>query len=115
MPKTNPPLLEVIELSTHFYTEEGELKAVDGVSFQLARGRTLALVGESGCGKSVTALSMLRLLPKDTARISGSIRFEGRELLPLPEREMQSLRGNRLAMVFQEPMTSLNPIWSPTV
>jgi len=107
------PLLEVTDLRVAF---EGDARrvthAVNGVSVSLQRGQTLGVVGESGCGKSVTALSMLRLLPKETARVSGSIRFEGRELLALPERDMQSLRGNRLAMIFQEPMTSLNPSYT---
>jgi peptide/nickel transport system ATP-binding protein len=85
------------------------VEAVSGVSFSLEVGRTLGIVGESGCGKSVTALSIMRLLPRVGARVSGSVVFEGRDLGSLPEREMRDLRGNRLAMIFQEPMTSLNP------
>jgi peptide/nickel transport system ATP-binding protein len=107
------PLLDVNDLRVAFEGDRGRVTEVlSGISFTLARGRTLGIVGESGCGKSVTALSMMRLLPKDTARVAGSVLFEGRELLGLPEREMQGLRGNRLAMIFQEPMTSLNPSYT---
>jgi peptide/nickel transport system ATP-binding protein len=107
------PLTEVEGLRVAFESDRGHVtEAVSGIGFTLARGKTLGLVGESGCGKTVTALALLRLLPKDTARVSGSVRFEGRDLLKLPEREMQNLRGNRLAMVFQEPMTSLNPSYT---
>jgi peptide/nickel transport system ATP-binding protein len=107
----NPaPLLAVADLRVAFEGDRGSLtEAVTGVSFSIGAGRTLGLVGESGCGKSVTALAIMRLLAAAPARISGSIRFEGRELGSLPERRMQDLRGNRLAMIFQEPMTSLNP------
>ena len=101
-------LLEVRDLRTSFRTDDGVVQAVDGVSFAVERGKTLGIVGESGCGKSVTALSIMRLLPKAGTRISGSVVFEGRDLGSLPEREMQDLRGNRLAMIFQEPMTSLD-------
>ena len=87
------------------------MRAVDGVSFDVARGETLGIVGESGCGKSVTALSILRLIPPETGRIAqGSIRFEGTELTALSEQEMKRLRGHRISMIFQEPMTSLNPV-----
>jgi microcin C transport system ATP-binding protein len=104
------PLLEVRDLAVHFGVGAGDVAAVRGVSFDVARGETLALVGESGSGKSVTALSVVRLLPP-AARISaGSVRFEGRELLAAPEAELQAVRGNRVGMVFQEPMTSLNPL-----
>jgi peptide/nickel transport system ATP-binding protein len=104
------PLLAVADLRVVFEGDRGSrTEAVSGVSFSLAPGRTLGIVGESGCGKSVTALSVMRLLPRAAARVSGSIAFEGRELGSLAEREMQDLRGNRLAMIFQEPMTSLNP------
>jgi peptide/nickel transport system ATP-binding protein len=104
------PLLTVADLRVAFEGERGLLtQAVGGVSFSLMPGRTLGIVGESGCGKSVTALSIMRLLPKSETRVSGSVVFEGRELTTLPERQMQDLRGNRLAMIFQEPMTSLNP------
>ena len=104
------PLLTVADLRVVFEGDRGSLtEAVGGVSFSLMPGRTLGIVGESGCGKSVTALSIMRLLPKIGTRMSGSVVFEGRELTTLPERRMQDLRGNRLAMIFQEPMTSLNP------
>jgi peptide/nickel transport system ATP-binding protein len=104
------PLLTVADLRVAFEGDRGSLtEAVAGASFSLMPGRTLGIVGESGCGKSVTALSIMRLLPRVGTRISGSVVFEGRELTSLPERQMQDLRGNRLAMIFQEPMTSLNP------
>jgi len=104
------PLLTVEDLRVVFEGDRGSVtEAVSGVSFSLAPGRTLGIVGESGCGKSVTALAIMRLLPKVGTRVSGSVTFEGRELASLPERQMQDLRGNRLAMIFQEPMTSLNP------
>ncbi len=105
-------LLEVRSLVTSFRTDEGTLRAVDGVSFDVPRGATLGVVGESGCGKSVTALSIMRLVPEPAGRVeSGSIRFDGRELLSLGEREMRGLRGNEISMIFQEPMTSLNPVY----
>ncbi|WP_237215025.1 ABC transporter ATP-binding protein [Falsiroseomonas oryziterrae] len=105
------PILEVEDLRTHFFTRDGVTRAVDGVSFTVAPGETLGIVGESGCGKSVTALSILRLLPARLGRIvGGSVRFEGQELLSLPEGRMRDIRGNRVAMIFQEPMTSLNPV-----
>jgi peptide/nickel transport system ATP-binding protein len=104
-------ILEVRDLHTQFNTLDGVVRAVDGVSFDVARGETLGIVGESGCGKSVTALSILRLIPPETGRIAqGSIRFEGTELTSLSEQEMKSLRGHRISMIFQEPMTSLNPV-----
>jgi peptide/nickel transport system ATP-binding protein len=107
---TGTPLLDVRDLRVVFKGDRGSLtEAVAGVSFSLHAGRTLGIVGESGCGKSVTALSIMRLLPKAGTRVSGSISFEGRDLGHLPERAMRDLRGNRLAMIFQEPMTSLNP------
>jgi len=106
-------LLEVGDLRTTFTTEDGTLAAVDGVSFAVEAGRTLALVGESGCGKSVTALSIMGLLAQSAGRVAGgSIRFEGRELVGLPKRELQDLRGNGMAMIFQEPMSSLNPAFT---
>jgi peptide/nickel transport system ATP-binding protein len=106
-------LLEVRELRTAFATDDGEFAAVDGVSFSVEAGRTLAIVGESGCGKSVTALSIMGLVPRPPGRIAGgSIRFEGRELVGAPARQMQDLRGNGIAMVFQEPMSSLNPVFT---
>jgi peptide/nickel transport system ATP-binding protein len=107
---TASPLLTVEDLRVVFEGDRGTVtEAVAGVSFSLIPGRTLGIVGESGCGKSVTALAIMRLLPKAHARVTGSVVFEGRKLGTLPERQMQDLRGNRLAMIFQEPMTSLNP------
>ena len=106
-------LLEVVDLRTHFATDDGEFPAVDGVSFSVDAGRTLAIVGESGCGKSVTSLSIMGLVPSPPGRIrGGSIRFEGKELVGAPAREMQDLRGNGMAMIFQEPMSSLNPAFT---
>jgi len=103
-------LLEVTDLRTHFFTREGVVHAVDGVSLAVDAGKTLGLVGESGCGKSVTALSIMRLLPTPPARIvSGSIRFDGRELTRLSERELEDVRGSEIGMIFQDPMTALNP------
>jgi peptide/nickel transport system ATP-binding protein len=105
------PLLEVEGLKTWFYTRDGVVRAVDGVSFAVHPGETLAVVGESGCGKSVTSLSILRLIASPPGRtIAGRIRFEGRDLLALPEEEMRKVRGNEISMIFQEPMTSLNPV-----
>ena len=107
------PLLDVQDLKTWFYTRDGVTRAVDGVSFSIAPGETLAVVGESGCGKSVTSLSILRLVAEPPGRIvGGSIRFQGRNLLDLSEAEMRAIRGNEIAMIFQEPMTSLNPVRS---
>src|SRR5580692_9055678 len=103
-------LLEVDRLQTHFGTPDGVVRAVEGVSFQINAGETLGIVGESGCGKSVTAMSILRLIQEPPGKIAGSIRFDGRELLTLPEAEMQAIRGNAVSMIFQEPMTSLNPV-----
>jgi oligopeptide/dipeptide ABC transporter ATP-binding protein len=105
------PLLEIKNLKTHFYTEKGIVKAVDGVDIGLDAGDTLGIVGESGCGKTVLALSILRLIPVPPGRIvSGEIRFEGRDLLQLPQEDMRRVRGRDISMVFQEPMTSLNPV-----
>jgi peptide/nickel transport system ATP-binding protein len=106
------PLLEVRELRTHFDTLSGPVRSVDGVSFTVRAGRTLGVVGESGCGKSVTALSILRLVPTPPARVSGSVALRGTELLSLGEPAMRQIRGNRISMIFQEPMTSLNPVLS---
>jgi len=107
------PLLEIEGLKTHFFTSDGIVRAVDGVSYKVYPGETLAVVGESGCGKSVTAMSILRLLPSPPARIvAGAIRFEGRDLLAASEDEMRRIRGNDISMIFQEPMTSLNPVLS---
>jgi oligopeptide/dipeptide ABC transporter ATP-binding protein len=106
-------LLEVRQLRTVFKTDDGEFPAVDGVSFEVQAGRTLAIVGESGCGKSVTSLSVMGLVPSPPGRIDGgSIRFEGRELVGAPAQQMQDLRGNGIAMIFQEPMSSLNPVFT---
>jgi oligopeptide/dipeptide ABC transporter ATP-binding protein len=103
-------LLEVNDLRTHFFTREGSVRAVDGVSFSVDVRKTLGIVGESGCGKSVTALSIMGLIPKPPARIvSGSVMFEGRDLTKLSERELEDVRGRKIAMIFQDPMTSLNP------
>jgi oligopeptide/dipeptide ABC transporter ATP-binding protein len=103
-------LLEVSDLQTHFFTREGVVRAVDGVSFSVERGRTLGIVGESGCGKSVTALSIMGLIPKPPARIvGGSVHFDGRDLTKLSEKQLENVRGRDIAMIFQDPMTSLNP------
>ncbi len=104
-------ILSVRDLATHFHTRDGVVRAVDGVSFDLAAGETLGIVGESGCGKSVTALTIMRLIPPETARIAhGSVAFEGRELTRLSEERMRDIRGKSISMIFQEPMTSLNPV-----
>jgi peptide/nickel transport system ATP-binding protein len=103
-------LLEVEDLQTHFGTPEGVVRAVEGLSFHIEAGETVAIVGESGCGKSVTSMSILRLIPEPPGRIAGRIRFQGRDLLTLPEAEMRQIRGNDISMIFQEPMTSLNPV-----
>lgn len=106
-------LLDVRDLETHFFGEDNVTRALGGISFQVNKGETLGVVGESGCGKSVTALSILRLLPKLTARtVGGEIRFHGRDLLRLSDREMRQIRGDQIAMIFQEPMTSLNPVYT---
>jgi oligopeptide/dipeptide ABC transporter ATP-binding protein len=103
-------LLSVRDLRTQFFTREGVVHAVDGVSFDVHKGRTLGIVGESGCGKTVTALSIIRLLPTPPARIvGGQLLFQGRDLTTLPERELEDIRGSEIAMIFQDPMTSLNP------
>ena len=105
------PLLAIEDLQTHFFTRDGVVRAVDGVSYAVEAGETLAVVGESGCGKSVTALSILRLVPSPPGRIvGGAIRFEGVDLLQIGEGEMRRIRGNEISMIFQEPMTSLNPV-----
>ena len=106
-----PPLLEVEDLRTYFRTDRGLFRAVDGVSFAVRRGETVGLVGESGCGKSVTSLSIMGLVPMPPGEIAGgAVRFDGRDLLTLPPDERRRLRGSRLSMIFQEPMTSLNPV-----
>jgi peptide/nickel transport system ATP-binding protein len=111
MKASDQPLLEVDGLKTWFFTRDGVVRAVDGVSFSVHPGETVAMVGESGCGKSVTSLSILRLIASPPGRtIGGRITLEGRDLLALPEEEMRKVRGNEISMIFQEPMTSLNPV-----
>jgi peptide/nickel transport system ATP-binding protein/oligopeptide transport system ATP-binding protein len=106
-------LLKAKNLKTHFFTHEGTVKAVNGISFDINLGETLGLVGESGCGKSVTALSIMRLIPHPPGKIvSGEIYFEGRNLLELDERKMRKIRGKKISMIFQEPMTSLDPVFT---
>ncbi len=110
MDRTNGTLLEVKNLRTYFETEDGTVKAVDGISFELRRGETLGIVGESGSGKSVTNLSLIRLIPTPPGKIvSGQVIFDGRDILLLPTDEVRKIRGRRIAMIFQDPMTSLNP------
>jgi oligopeptide/dipeptide ABC transporter ATP-binding protein len=112
-PKHADPLLEVQNLRSEFHTERGVVRAVDGVSFEVGRGQIVGVVGESGCGKSVTALSIIGLLPRPRGRIAGgSVKLGGRELVGLPERELRAIRGARIAMIFQDPMSSLNPYLS---
>ena len=106
-------LLEVKDLKTYFYTDAGVGKAVDGVTFSLEKGKVLGIVGESGCGKSVTSLSIMRLVDTTTGKYEGGeILFEGKDILKLSEKEMRKLRGNKISMIFQEPMTSLNPVFT---
>ena len=106
-------LVEVKNLKTYFYTEEGVVKAVDGVDFEIYPGETLGVVGESGCGKSVTSLSIMRLVESPPGRIeAGEINFDSRDLTKIPEKEMRKIRGNDISMIFQEPMTSLNPVYT---
>src|SRR5262245_24020337 len=103
-------ILSVRDLQTHFYSEEGVVKAVDGVSFDLKRGETLGIVGESGSGKSVTNLSILRLIPFPPGKIvNGEVIFDGKDLMKVSNQEIRHIRGKRIAMIFQDPMTSLNP------
>jgi peptide/nickel transport system ATP-binding protein/oligopeptide transport system ATP-binding protein len=105
-------IISVENLKTYFYTEDGTVPAIDGVSFEVKRGETLAIVGESGSGKSVTSLSIMRLIPQPPGKIvNGDIKFNGDSLLIKSEKEMRSIRGNRISMIFQEPMTSLNPVY----
>jgi peptide/nickel transport system ATP-binding protein len=106
------PLLELKRLAVSFATDDGTVRAVDGIDLALQRGRTLGLVGESGCGKSVTSLAVMGLLPPEHSKVSGEVHFEGRDLLKIPAAELRDLRGARLAMIFQEPMTSLNPSYT---
>ncbi len=106
-------LVEIRNLKTYYYTEDGVVKAVDGVDLYIHRGETLGIVGESGCGKSVTSLSIMRLIPNPPGKIvSGEILFEGEDLLKKSEAEMRKIRGNEISMIFQEPMTSLNPVYT---
>jgi oligopeptide/dipeptide ABC transporter ATP-binding protein len=103
-------LLQVTDLHTHFFTDDGVVKAVDGVNFLVRKGRTLGVVGESGCGKSITALSILRLVDAPGRIVAGEIRFKGRNLLALTEKEMRAIRGCTISIIFQDPMTALNPV-----
>jgi len=105
-------LLSVNRLKTHFTTPDGVIRAVDDVSFKVDKGKVMGLVGESGCGKSMTALSLMRLVPPPGRIVSGEMFFDGHDLLKLNSEEIRKLRGNRMAMVFQDPMTSLNPVFS---
>ena len=105
-------LLDIRHLRTHFVTGDGVVPAVDGIDLSIRPGQTVGLVGESGCGKSVTSLSIMRLVPAPGRIVEGEILFEGVDLVSLPEREMYSIRGNRISMIFQEPMTSLNPVYT---
>lgn len=106
-------ILKVNNLKTYFYTEEGVLPGVDGVDIEVSKGETLAIVGESGCGKSVTSLSILRLIPNPPGKIiEGEVLYNGKDLLKLSEKEMRGIRGNDISMIFQEPMTSLNPVFT---
>ena len=110
---SSEPLLSVEGLTTEFVTDDGIIRAADGVTFDIHSGETVSLVGESGCGKSVTALSIMRLIQSPPGRIvGGSVIFEGRDLMAIPEKEMRSVRGGKIGMIFQEPMTSLNPVLS---
>ncbi|MGB3246928.1 MAG: ATP-binding cassette domain-containing protein, partial [Sulfitobacter sp.] len=105
-------LLDVSDLQVHFQTDRGVTRAVDGLSFAIDRGEALAIVGESGCGKSVTSMSILRLLPTPPGKIAGRITFRGEEMAQKSEREMRRLRGGEISMIFQEPMSSLNPVYT---
>jgi oligopeptide/dipeptide ABC transporter ATP-binding protein len=112
-PSRKEKMLDIIELKTHFFSTEGVAKAVDGVSFHLNSGEVLGVVGESGCGKSVTAQSVMQLVPNPPGRVvDGKILFDGMDLVKLSLEEMRHVRGNRIAMIFQEPMTSLNPVYT---
>ena len=106
-------LIKVKDLRTSFFTPEGEVRAIDGISFEIGEGKTLGLVGESGCGKSVTSLSIMRLIASPPGKIvGGEILYRGRDLLKLKNEEMRKIRGNEISMIFQEPMTSLNPVFT---
>src|SRR3989454_8831114 len=108
---TGEPLLEVRDLKVSFRTEDGLVKAVDGVSFTLSPGETLGIVGESGSGKSVTMMSVMRLITDPNARFEGEVRYKGRDLMKLSQDQIQKVRGAGIAMIFQDPMTSLNPVY----
>src|SRR5690349_6637657 len=106
-----PPLLQVRNLKTQFFTQDGVVKAVDDVSFELDEGEALGIVGESGCGKTQTALSIMRLIPSPPGKIvGGEIIFDGEDLLKMDDEQIRQIRGNKIAMIFQDPMTSLNPV-----
>jgi peptide/nickel transport system ATP-binding protein len=110
---TDEVVLEVKNLKTHFFTDDGVVPAVDGVDFSLKKGKTLCVVGESGCGKSVMAYTLMRLIPMPPGKImAGEILYKGQDLVKMTEKEMREIRGNELAMIFQEPMTSLNPVYT---
>jgi ABC-type dipeptide/oligopeptide/nickel transport system ATPase component len=111
-PAGEKSLLEVEDLRTHFATADGLVKAVDGVSFSIRNGETLGVVGESGCGKSITALSIMRLIERPGRIVAGSITLAGRNLLDVSDAEMRDIRGDSISMIFQEPMTSLNPVYT---
>ncbi len=111
MPEIKPPLLQVKNLKTYFYTEDGIVRAVDGVDFEVRSGEVLGLVGESGCGKSVTSLSIMQLISKPGKVVEGEILLDGTDLLTLPEKEMVKVRGNKISMIFQQPQTALNPVF----
>ncbi len=110
--RNSPPLLEVQNLKTYYYTDDGIVKAVDGVDFEVYPGEVLGLVGESGCGKSVTSLSIMRLIESPGKILEGRIRFGSRNLLEIPEKEMAQVRGNQISMIFQQPQSSLNPVFN---
>src|SRR4029077_7413133 len=113
LPAPLPAPLQVRDLSTTLFTRRGAMKAVDGLTLSVGAGETVALVGESGCGKSLSALSIMRLLPEPPARIvGGSVRLNGRDLVPLPEQSMLDIRGKEIGMIFQDPMSALNPVAS---
>ncbi|HRQ23421.1 MAG TPA: ATP-binding cassette domain-containing protein, partial [Anaerolineales bacterium] len=111
MSENNKPLLEVKNLKTYFYTEDGVVYAVDGVDFYVNPGEVLGIVGESGCGKSVTSLSIMRLISVPGKIVEGEILFDGKDLVKASEKEMMQVRGNRISMIFQQPQSSLNPVF----
>ena len=110
--RSDRPLLEIQDLRTHFFTQDGTVKAVDGVSYEIGDGKTVGVVGESGCGKSITALSVMRLIEQPGRIVGGSVLLRGRDLLRVDDAEMRDIRGNQISMIFQEPMTSLNPVYT---